>query len=227
MQTTPPTEPATRTIRLLLVDDHEVVRVGLKTVFSHYPQIEVAGEASNAAEAVSLAATLKPNVILLDVRLPDSYGPESCRKLRAVCPDVRILALTSFSDEDTVMQTLMAGANGYLLKEVNSAALIEAIERVASGQSVLDPAVTGRVLGRMSGEAAPGPRDRLELLSAQERKVLAGVAEGKTNKEIATDLGLSDKTVKNYFSSVLEKLDLSRRSQAAAFFVQHVSHSRT
>lgn len=211
----------------MLVDDHEVVRVGLKTVFSHFHQIQVVGEAGCAADAVALAATLKPDVVLLDVRLPDSYGPESCRKIRAACPEVRILALTSFSDEETVMQTLMAGANGYLLKEVNSAALIEAIERVASGQSVLDPAVTGRVLGRMSGDVPASPRNRLELLSAQERKVLAGGAEGKTNKEIAVDLALSDKTVKNYFSSVLEKLELSRRSQAAAFYVQHVSHSRT
>lgn len=226
MQTHPPAESTKKPIRLLLVDDHEVVRVGLRTVFSHYPQIEVVGDAANSAEAASRAATLQPDVVLLDVRLPDSLGPESCRRVRTASPSTRIIALTSFSDDDTVMQTLKAGANGYLLKEVNSAALVDAIERVASGQSVLDPAVTARVLGRVGGDSTPSPRTRIEQLSAQERRVLAGVAEGKTNKEIALDLGLSDKTVKNYFSSVLEKLELSRRSQAAAFYVQHMPQTK-
>jgi two-component system response regulator DevR len=212
----------TSAIRLLLVDDHEVVRVGLKMLLERNPRLRVIGEATNMADAITEVVRLKPDVVLLDIRLPDGNGFEVCRRLRTMNVESRIVFLTSFSDDETVFEGISAGADGYLLKEADSDQLIKAIETVASGQSVLDPTVTTRVLGRVRNASDSPNKDRLAILSNQERKVLALVAEGKTNKEIALDMGLSDKTVKNYFSNILDKLKLTRRSQAAAFFVQHL-----
>jgi len=215
-------------IRLLMVDDHKVVRLGLLTLLAHYPDIEVAGEAGTVAEAVSRAVDLRPDLVLMDVRLPDGNGFEACRQIRMLLPDVRVLFLTSFADEQIVIESIDAGADGYLLKEIDEATLVRAIRDVAGGQSILDPAITRRVLERARTPAIQAARDPWQSLSPQERRVLALVAQGKTNKGIALVLGLSDKTVKNYFSNVLEKLGMTRRSQAAAFFVQHsldVSHS--
>ena len=209
-------------IRVLIVDDHEVVRVGLRMLLSRAPDIEVAGEASSAAEAIAQATALQPDVMLLDVRLGDGNGFEVSRKIQTFEKEIRVLVLTSFADDDIIVQAISAGADGYLLKEVGRDALIQAIQKVASGQSILDPAVTGRVFGKVQALMQdPTSGNKLRLLSSQEGKVLALVAEGKTNKEIAAVLGLSDKTIKNYFSNILEKLNLSRRSQAAAYFVQH------
>jgi DNA-binding NarL/FixJ family response regulator len=208
-------------IRLLMVDDHKVVRVGLLTLLSHYPDIEVTGEAGTVAEAVARATELKPDLVLMDVRLPDGNGFEACRQIRKLLPDVRVLFLTSFADEQIVLESIDAGADGYLLKEIDEHSLVRAIRDVARGQSILDPAVTRRVLERARTPSIPPARDRWEMLSPQERRVLALVAQGKTNKEIAMVLGLSDKTVKNYLSNALDKLGMTRRSQAAAFFVQH------
>lgn len=191
-------------------------------LLSRAPNIEVAGEASSAAEAITQAETLQPDVVLLDVRLGDGNGFEVSRKIQTFEKDIRVLVLTSFADDDIIVQAISAGADGYLLKEVGRDALIQAVQKVASGQSILDPAVTGRVFGKVQALMQdPTSGNKLRLLSAQEGKVLALVAEGKTNKEIAAVLGLSDKTIKNYFSNILEKLGLSRRSQAAAYFVQH------
>jgi two-component system, NarL family, response regulator DevR len=215
-------------IRLLMVDDHKVVRLGLLTLLAHYPDIEVAGEAGTVAEAVSRAVDLRPDLVLMDVRLPDGNGFEACRQIRMLLPDVRVLFLTSFADEQIVIESIDAGADGYLLKEIDEATLVRAIRDVAGGQSILDPAITRRVLERARTPAMPAAKDPWQSLSPQERRVLALVAQGKTNKEIAMVLGLSDKTVKNYLSNVLEKLGMTRRSQAAAFFVQHsldVGHS--
>lgn len=208
-------------IRLLMVDDHKVVRLGLLTLLQHYRDIQVAGEAGSVAEAVARALEIKPHLVLMDVRLPDGNGFEACRQIRKLLPEVRVLFLTSFADEEIVIESIDAGADGYLLKEIDEATLVRAIRDVARGQSILDPAITRRVLERARTPGAASIRDRWDSLSPQERRVLALVAQGKTNKEIAMDLNLSDKTVKNYLSNVLDKLEMTRRSQAAAFYVQH------
>lgn len=208
-------------VRVLIVDDHEVVRVGLATLLGRAPSIEVVGEAATASEALSQVASLQPDVVLLDVRLGDSSGFDVSREIQKMEREIRVLVLTSFADDNIVVQAIAAGADGYLLKEVNRDALVAAIERVAAGQSVLDPAVTGRVFGKVQSMMENPGGNKLALLSAQERRVLALVAEGKTNKEIAAAMGLSDKTIKNYFSNILDKLQMTRRSQAAAYFVQH------
>ena len=211
-------------VRLLIVDDHEVVRVGLRTLLSRVETLEVVGEASTAAQAVEQTRALEPDVVLLDVRLGEENGFTVCREIQKLERDVKVLVLTSFADDHVVVEAISAGADGYLLKEVNRDALVSAIEKVASGQSVLDPAVTGRVFGKVQSLMQKPGGNKLSLLSNQERKVLALVAEGKTNKEIAAVMGLSDKTVKNYFSNILDKLDMSRRSQAAAYFVQQTAN---
>jgi two-component system, NarL family, response regulator DevR len=211
-------------VRVLIVDDHEVVRVGLRTLLSQVPTVEVVGDAANAPDAIEQTSRLQPDVVLLDVRLGDQgSGFDVCREIQKLEREVRVLILTSFADDEVVVQAISAGADGYLLKEINREALVQSIEKVASGQSVLDPAVTGRVFGKVQSLIQNPSGNKLNLLSAQERRVLALVAEGKTNKEIAVAMGLSDKTIKNYFSNILDKLQVSRRSQAAAYFVQHSS----
>jgi DNA-binding NarL/FixJ family response regulator len=164
---------------------------------------------------------LKPDVVLLDIRLPDASGFEACRQIRQLPVESRVLVLTSVAADDTVFEAIAAGADGFLFKGIDTAGLVQAIQRVAAGQSILDPAVTRRVMTRVKSLSETPAKDKFDLLSAQERRVLALVAEGKTNKEIAVDLDLSDKTVKNYLSNLLNKLQFSRRSQAAAFFAQH------
>jgi two-component system response regulator DevR len=208
-------------VRVLIVDDHEVVRVGLRTLLSSVPSVEVVGEASSASTALPEVKRAAPDVVLLDVRLGDGSGFDVCREIQNLEREVRVLVLTSFADDNIIVDAISAGADGYLLKEVNREALISAILKVAAGQSVLDPAVTGRVFGRIQSLAQNPSANKLTLLSAQERRVLALVAEGGTNKEIAAAMGLSDKTIKNYFSNILDKLQMTRRSQAAAYFVQH------
>jgi two-component system, NarL family, response regulator DevR len=214
-----------RRIRLLIVDDHQVVRVGLMTLLAHYPDVEVVGEAGTVRLAIEETLRLRPDVVLMDVRLSDGNGFDACRLIREQAPEVRVLFLTSFPDEQIVMESIDAGADGYLLKEINEEGLVRAIRDVAAGQSILDPAITRRVLERAKTPGAPSSRERWAALSPQERRVIALVSQGKTNKEIGLQLELSDKTVKNYLSNVLEKLGLSRRSQAAAFFVQHAPGS--
>jgi DNA-binding NarL/FixJ family response regulator len=205
---------------VLLVDDHEVVRVGLRTVLSQEPGLVVAGEAVTLAEAIRQAQKLKPDVVLMDVRLPDGSGIDACREILAARPDSRVVFLTSYSDDDSVLAAVLAGAHGYVLKEIDSRALIQALYTVASGQSILDPAVTARALGWVRSVREGDQVAGSERLSAQEERVLALVAEGKTNKEIGIALGLSDKTVKNYLANVFQKLRITRRAQAAAFFLK-------
>lgn len=210
-------------IRLLLVDDHEVVRVGLRTLLSSTGTIQVVGEAGTADAAVKEAVRLKPDVVLMDLRLPDESGVQACREIRAACADTHVLFLTSYSDDDAVLSAAFGGASGYLLKEIGGESLIHAVEAVASGHSILDPAVMQRVIDRMKsmvkGVDKDKDKDKDNILSPQERRVLALVTEGKTNKEIASALDLSDKTVKNYLSNVYQKLQVSRRAQAAAVFI--------
>lgn len=208
------------TVRLLLVDDHEVVRVGLRTVLTQHEHVTVVGEASTMAQAILDAGRLKPDVILMDVRLPDGSGVDACREILAADPKIRVIFLTSYADDDSILAAVLAGAHGYVLKEIDSAALLRAVHGVADGQSILDPQVTERALrwlrGIGHGSAPPGT----EPLSAQEERVLALVAEGQTNKEIASAMDLSDKTVKNYLANVFQKLRVTRRAQAAAFFAK-------
>ncbi len=211
-----------KTIRLLIVDDHEVVRAGLRALLADSSQIEIVGEAGGVADAVAEAGRLRPDVVLLDARMPDGSGFEACRQIRQLGFVVHVLFLTSFADDETVFEAISAGADGYLLKEVGSVELMRAIEQVGAGQCILDPSVIRRVMGRLkSGNELTG-KNKMDLLSVQEKRVLALVAQGKTNKEIGVELGLSDKTVKNYLSNALDKLKFSRRSQAAAFYVQNV-----
>jgi len=209
----------TKPIRVLLVDDHEIVRLGLRSVLGQSHGIVVVGEATSVADAVGLAGKLKPDVILMDVRLPDGSGVDACREILADHPNTRVLFLTSYADDDSVLAAVLAGARGYVLKELDSASLMRAIHAVTEGRSILDPAVTDRALRWLRGFAT-GQDLPSEKLSAQEERVLALVAEGKTNKEIASKLDLSDKTVKNYLASVFQKLRITRRAQAAAFFVK-------
>src|SRR5437762_2960170 len=217
-------QPESKAIRLLIVDDHKVVRLGLSTLLSRHAGIEVVGEVGTVAAAVEQTARLLPDVVLMDVRLPDGDGFEACRQIRKSQFETRVLFLTSFADEKIVLESIDAGGDGYLLKEIDEENLVRAIRNVAAGQSILDPAVTRRVLERVKNSdthSETPSTNRLGSISPQERRVLALVAEGKTNKEIGVALGLSDKTVKNYLSNIMEKLQVTRRSQAAAYFVQH------
>jgi two-component system response regulator DevR len=207
-------------IRIVVVDDHQMVRVGLRSLLESYPTLAVVGEAATAAEALDVVPRLGPHVVLLDIRLPDGSGLDICRQLRAAQPDLRILMLTSYFTEDMVMEAIEAGAEGYLLKELNSDFLVRSIMEVMEGKSILDPSVTRKVLNRVRVADNGQNQTSLKTLSPQERRVIALVAEGKTNKEIGVALGLSDKTVKNYLSNLMEKLNFSRRSQAAAFYAQ-------
>lgn len=210
----------TQAIRVLLVDDHEVIRVGLRTVLGQTQGVAVIGEAGTMAEAVQQAQRLKPDVILMDVRLPDGSGIDACREILGALPGTRVIFLTSYADDDSVLAAVLAGAHGYVLKEIDSPALLEAIRSVAKGQSILDSHVTERALRWLRGLHDLPATSGTDQLSSQEERVVALVAEGKTNKEIAVALALSDKTVKNYLANVFQKLRITRRAQAAAFFVK-------
>jgi len=209
----------TKPIRLLIVDDHEVTRLGLRTLLQAYPWFEVVGETGSVAATLEAAVRLQPDLVLLDVRLSDGSGIEVCHQLQRLDLETKVLILTSFADDNLVFDAISAGADGYLLKEIHGDRLIQAIQDVVAGRSILDPAVTQRVMSRIRGSDPLAVNNKLDVLSTQERKVVALVAEGKTNKEIGRELGLSDKTVKNYLGNAMEKLNLTRRSQAAAFFV--------
>jgi len=210
--------PSGKRIRLVLVDDSEVVRVGLRALLSAVPSLEIVGEAANVASAVTACARLRPQVVLLDIRLPDGTGFDACRQILARLPDTRVLVLTSVADDTLVDEAIRAGAHGYLLKEIDGRGLVQAIHEIAAGKSILDPAVTARVLQLVrSGPGSPASVV-METLSPQERRVLALIAEGKTNKEAGAALNLTEKTVKNYLSSVFDKLHVSRRAEAAALY---------
>ncbi|MEY3773731.1 MAG: hypothetical protein RLZZ129_511 [Verrucomicrobiota bacterium] len=206
-------------IRVLLADDSEVVRAGLRALLGAEPGITLVGEAASVAEAVRAARQFHPDVILLDIRLPDGTGVDACRQILQDAPETRVLILTSVVDDALLDEAIRAGTHGYLLKEINARVLIQAIRDVAAGQSILDPAITARVLQLV--KTGPGsPAANLGNLSPQERRVLALIAEGHTNKEVAAEMNLAEKTVKNYLSTVFEKLHVSRRTQAAAVYVQ-------
>ena len=207
--------------RILLVDDHEVVRVGLRSLLERYPHLQVVGEAGNAEEAVAEAQRLRPDVVVMDVRLPGRTGVEACREIRSSLPDTRVIMLTSYEEDQALFQAIAAGACGYVLKQIGSEALVRAIEAVGRGEALLDPAVTDRVLQRVRETAADRHRQAFAGLTDQELRVLAQVAKGLSNKEIARTLGLREKTVRNYVSDILAKLSLSSRVQAATYALQN------
>lgn len=206
-------------IRLAIVDDSELVRVGLRTLLQGSPGIDLCGVAATANEGLALCRREKPDVVLLDIRLPDGTGIDVCRRLLAENAELRVLFLTSSSEQEIVDEAIRSGAHGYLLKEINSKALLQGIRDVAAGKSILDPQITARVMDLLRNERS---RPVVDALSPQEQRVLAKIAEGFTNKEVAAELGLSEKTVKNYLSNVFEKLHISRRAQAAAYYTQNL-----
>jgi two-component system response regulator DevR len=204
-----------RRIRVFLLDDHEVVRRGVADLLEAEPDIEVVGEAESAAAAARRLPALRPDVAILDARLADGNGIDVCREIRSQDPSIHALILTSYDDEDALFAAIMAGAAGYVLKQIRSTDLIDAVRRVAAGQSLLDPAVTARVLQRVrEGEREPA---ELAHLTEQEKRILECIAEGLTNRQIGERLFLAEKTVKNYVSVLLTKLGYERRTQAAVF----------
>jgi DNA-binding NarL/FixJ family response regulator len=202
-------------VRVFLLDDHEVVRRGLRDLLEAAGGLEVVGEAGTADEALRRIPPTRPDVAIVDVRLPDGNGVDVCREIRSAHPEVQCLILTSFSDDEALFQAIMAGAAGYLLKQIRGTDLVDAIRRVAEGQSLLDPAVTARVLDRL--RTPPADDERLARLTDQERRILDLIAEGLTNRQIAQRIHLAEKTVKNYVSNLLAKLGMERRTQAAVY----------
>ncbi|ROO88485.1 LuxR family two component transcriptional regulator [Actinocorallia herbida] len=207
--------PGDQPIRVFLLDDHEVVRKGVAALLEAEGDIEIVGEAASAAQALARIPAAAPHVAVLDVRLPDGDGVAVCREIRAAHPDVNCLMLTSFSDEDALFDAVMAGASGYVLKQIHGSDLVGAVRTVASGQSLLDPRSTGQMLQRLRERETR--KDPLAALSAQERQILELIGEGLTNRQIGERMFLAEKTVKNYVSNLFAKLDMRRRTQAAAF----------
>jgi DNA-binding NarL/FixJ family response regulator len=211
------------TIKVFLLDDHEVVRLGLRQLLDGELDVEVVGEAATAAQAIARVPALQPDVAVLDVRLPDGDGITVCREIRSVMDEPpACLMLTSFSDDEALFTAIMAGAAGYLLKQVSGTDLIGAVRRLAVGESLLDPAMTTAVLERLRNPAEDDDDPRYQSLTDQERKILELIAEGKTNRQIAQTMFLAEKTVKNYVSGLLRKLDVERRTEAAVYAVERM-----
>jgi DNA-binding NarL/FixJ family response regulator len=207
----------------MLVDDHEVVRDGIKAMLDPEDDIHVTAQAGSVQEAIDEAQRTRPDVIVMDVRLADGSGIEATREILATLPNTRVLMLTSFADDEALFASIMAGASGYVLKQVRSNELLRAIKAVGAGQSLLDPAVTDAVLDRLRKGKHLLRDERLARLSPQEERILTMVAEGRTNKEIGSELNLAEKTVKNYVSSILSKLEVARRAEAAAYLARHTT----
>lgn len=205
------------TLRVMLVDDHEIVRQGLRALLEAEDDIEVVAEADNGPSAVSLASAHRPDVVVMDVRMPGGSGVEACRAIRDERPEAQVIMLTSFSDDEALFNSIMAGAAGFVLKQIRGRDLLDAIRTVGSGRSLLDPDVTKRVLERLRKAKFDDKDPRLARLSPQEERILDMVGEGLTNREIAERIHLSDKTVKNYVSTILQKLEVTRRAEAASY----------
>ena len=210
-------------LRVLLVDDHEVVRKGIKSLLEAQDDIVVAGEAGSVREAIEEAERARPDVVVMDVRLTDGSGIEATREIRTRRPKTQVLMLTSFADDEALFASIMAGASGYVLKQIQSGELVRAIRAVGEGKSLLDPSVTKSVLDRLRKGKHLMKDEKLARLSPQEERILQLVADGKTNKEIGDDLHLAEKTVKNYVSSILSKLEVARRAEAAAYLARHTT----
>jgi len=210
-------------LRVMVVDDHEIVRSGLRSLLQSTDDIVVTAEAGTVREAVDEADRSRPDVVIMDVRLADGSGIEATREIRAKHPKTRVLMLTSFADDEALFSSIMAGASGYVLKQVKSGELLRAVRAVGKGDSLLDPAVTSAVLERLRKGKHLLKDEKLARLSPQEERILSLVADGKTNKEIGQDLHLAEKTVKNYVSSILSKLEVARRAEAAAYLARHTT----
>lgn len=224
MNAVPPSS-GRRRIRLLIVDDHEVVRAGLQTLLDESGAIDVVGTAGTAARAVAAARRLSPDVVLMDLRLPDDSGISACREILSFCPATRVLFLTAYADEEAAAATLLGGAGGYLLKDIGHRPLVRAIEAVVDGQSILDSRLLQPTMERLRSLLKPVERRRRTDLSPQESRVLELVVKGQTNRQIASALKLSTKTVKNYLSNAFQKLHVGRRAEAAAIFTRRQTDS--
>jgi two-component system response regulator DevR len=210
-------------LRVVLVDDHEVVRNGIKSLLAETPDVSVVGEAGTVKDAIERAVWARPDVVIMDVRLPDGSGIEATREIRARLPNTQVLMLTTFSDDEALFASIMAGAAGYVLKQIKGADLVRAVQTVGRGESLLDPAVTKGLLDRLRRGKHLLEDERLARLSAQEERILEMIAEGKTNREIGDKLHLAEKTVKNYVTSILSKLEVARRAEAAAYLARHTT----
>src|SRR5262245_12765715 len=210
-------------LRVMLVDDHEVVRDGIRAMLQAEDDIYVTTEAGTVREAIDEADRTRPDVVVMDVRLADGSGIEATREIRASHPDTRVLMLTSFADDEALFASIMAGASGYVLKQVRSDDLVRAIRSVGGGESLLDPSVTNAVLDRLRKGKHLMKDERLARLSPQEERILTLIADGRTNKEVGEELKLAEKTVKNYVSSILSKLEVARRAEAAAYLARHTT----
>ena len=210
--------PKSNLIRIVIADDHEVVRIGLCAVLNLTPGLKVVGHAARMEEAKKLCLRLKPDLMLLDIRLPDGSGIDAARDILSACPDTRILFLTSYADDHTVLEAILSGAQGYLLKDIASVELIRAIRSVSAGETLMDSRLTRQTLHWVKNLSTDQRQARRAVLSPQEQRILPLVAQGLTNKEIADQLQLSDKTIKNYLANVYSKLQVGRRSQVAAFY---------
>ncbi len=208
-------------LKIIIVDDHEVVRLGLRTLLERHPDFKVVGEAANAREAVQKTQLLRPDVVIMDIRLPGGSGIDACRKIVEQVPEARVIMLTSYAEDEMLFDAISAGACGYVLKQIGSDDLIRAIEAVGRGEASLDPALTQRVFARVREAARKERETAFAGLTEQELRVLAHVAEGKTNREIAEALFLGEGTVRNYVSNILKKLGLTNRAEAAAYAVEH------
>jgi DNA-binding NarL/FixJ family response regulator len=208
-------------LRIIIVDDHEVVRLGLHTLLDRHPDFTVVAEAGTASEAVAKTLELEPDIVVMDIRLPGRSGIEACREITEQLPETHVIMLTSYAEDEMLFDAISAGACGYVLKQIGSDDLIRAVEAVSNGEALLDPALTQRVFARVREAARQEQEQAFASLTDQEIRVLDQVAEGKTNREIAEKLFLGEGTVRNYVSSILSKLDLSNRAEAAAYAVRH------
>jgi two-component system, NarL family, response regulator DevR len=206
-----------KALRVMLVDDHEVVRQGLRALLESENDLDVVAEAGDGNQAIDTARAHEPDVVVMDVRMPDMSGVEACRGIRDLRPETQVIMLTSYSDDEALFNSIMAGAAGFVLKQIRGSDLVDAIRKVGSGQSLLDPSVTRRVLERLRKSKYDDTDPKLARLSPQEDRILDMVGKGLTNRQIAEQIHLSDKTVKNYVSSILSKLEVHRRSEAAAY----------
>lgn len=208
-------------LRLLLVDDHEVVRLGMRALLDRHPNYTVVGEASTEEEALAQALEHEPDIVLMDIRLAGGSGIEACQQVKDALPDTKVIMLTSFAEDELLFAAIRAGASGYLLKQVGAGELIRAIDMASRGESMLDPSLTQRVFFEVRRSIQKEEAIAFQDLTSQERQVLQLIAEGKTNREIATELFLSEGTVRNYVSSILSKLNVSNRAEAAAYAIKH------
>ncbi len=208
-------------LKILLVDDHEVVRLGLKALLSNYPKFEVVAEAGSADEAVLRAKEYKPDVVVMDIRLPGRSGIEATREITQLLPETKVLILTSYAEDELLFDAIDAGAYGYVLKQIGSDDLVHALDAIGRGEALLDPTLTQKVFKRVREASRKATNEAFASLTDQEIRILALISSGKTNKEIAADIFLSDKTVRNYVSSILSKLSVKTRAEAAVFAVRH------